>query len=62
MPLLSGLVVADDGTIYVATGATVLAVADGQLSLVADPGTTSADGEGAIVPFTTPGKGKRDRS
>jgi len=56
MPLLSGLVVADDGTIYVATGATVLAVADGQLSLVADPGTTSADGEGAIAAFHDAGE------
>lgn len=50
MPLLSGLVVGPDGTIYIATGTTVLAVERGQLSLVADPSTTSKDGDGAITP------------
>ncbi len=49
LPVLSGLVVADDGTVSIATETSLLAVSpDGILSLVADPKTTADDGDGAI--------------
>ncbi len=48
LPYLSAIAVGNDGTVYVTSMQSLLAVSDGQLRLVADPGTVGENGRPLI--------------